>query len=171
VGQEEYWLDQIAHDRCEYYSAKGESPGWWTGALAERSGLAGVASDRAVHRLFAGQDPVTGEQRVAPLWRADPRSKLDATPLVAELRKLAASRGVELADLAEGRERLQQHLTALGRSQKVSAKTAERLCRTVLGRDVCELYATPTRRPPAMRTNESTRASPPSTCPFPTSSR
>jgi hypothetical protein len=25
VGQEAYWLDQIAHDRCEYYSGKGES--------------------------------------------------------------------------------------------------------------------------------------------------
>jgi conjugative relaxase-like TrwC/TraI family protein len=140
VGQEAYWLDQIAHDRCEYYSARGESPGWWAGALAERAGLAGVASDQAVHRLFAGQDPATGEQRVAPLWRADPRSKLDAAPLLAALRKEAASRGVELTDLAEGRVRLRQQLTALGRSPKVTAKTAERLCRTVLGRDVRELY-------------------------------
>jgi conjugative relaxase-like TrwC/TraI family protein len=140
VGQEEYWLDQIARDRCEYYSARGESPGWWAGSLAERSGLAGLASDQAVHRLFAGQDPTTGEQRVAPLWRGDPRSKLDAAPLLAALRKEAASRGVELADLAEGRVRLRQQLTALGRSRKVLAKTAERLCRTVLGRDVRELY-------------------------------
>lgn len=140
VGQEEYWLDQIARDRCEYYSARGESPGWWAGSLAERSGLAGVASDQAVHRLFAGQDPSTGEQRVAPLWRGDPRSKLDAAPLLAALRKEAVSRGVELADLAEGRVRLRQQLTALSRSHKVPAKTAERLCRTVLGRHVRELY-------------------------------
>jgi conjugative relaxase-like TrwC/TraI family protein len=140
VGQEEYWLDQIARDRCEYYSGRGESPGWWAGTLAQRAGLAGVASDQAVHRLFAGQDPSTGAQRVAPLWRADPRSKLDAAPLLAELRKEAALRGVELADLAEGRVRLRQQLTALGRSPKVPAKTAERLCRTVLGLDVRELY-------------------------------
>jgi conjugative relaxase-like TrwC/TraI family protein len=140
AGQEGYWLDQIARDRCEYYSGRGESPGWWAGALAERSGLVGVASDEAVHRVFAGQDPTTGEQRVVPLWRADPRSKLDAAPLVAELRKEAASRGVELADLAEGRERLRQQLAALGRSRTVPAGTAERLCRTVLGRDVRELY-------------------------------
>jgi conjugative relaxase-like TrwC/TraI family protein len=140
VGQEAYWLDQIARDRCEYYSACGESPGWWAGALAERAGLTGVASDQAVHRLFAGQDPTTGEQRVAPLWRADSRSRLDAAPLLAELRKEAASRGVEFADLAKGRVRLRQQLTALSRSHKVPAKTAERLCRTVLGRDVRELY-------------------------------
>jgi hypothetical protein len=81
VGQEAYWLDQIARDRCEYYSGKGESPGWWTGSLAEQAGLGGVAEDEAVRRLFAGQDPITGEQRAAPLWRTDPRSKLDAGPL------------------------------------------------------------------------------------------
>jgi hypothetical protein len=74
VGQEAYWLDQLARDACEYYSGKGESPGWWLGSLAERSGLDGVAGEEAVHRLFAGQDPVTGEQRIAPVWRSDPRS-------------------------------------------------------------------------------------------------
>jgi TrwC relaxase len=65
VGREAYWLDQIAHDRCEYCSGKGESPGWWTGSLVEQAGLTGVAEDEAVHRLFAGQDPLTDEQRVA----------------------------------------------------------------------------------------------------------
>jgi hypothetical protein len=80
VGQEAYWLDQIARDRCEYYAGKGESPGWWAGSLAERTGLIGVAEDEAVQRLFAGQDPQTGEQRVVPLWRTDPRSRLDARP-------------------------------------------------------------------------------------------
>lgn len=93
VGQEAYWLDQIAHDRCEYYSGKGESPGWWVGSLAERVGLEGVAEEAAVQRLFAGQDPLTGEQRVAPLWRADPRSRVDAWPLQAALREFAASPG------------------------------------------------------------------------------
>src|SRR6266540_396076 len=76
----------------------------------------------------------------APLWRADPRSKLDAAPLTAALRSLAASRGVELADLADGHERLRRQLEALPRSKNVSAATAERLCRTVLGKDVRELY-------------------------------
>jgi hypothetical protein len=39
VGQESYWLEQIARDACEYYSGKGESPGWWLGSLAEHAGL------------------------------------------------------------------------------------------------------------------------------------
>jgi hypothetical protein len=41
VGQEGYWLDQIARDACEYYPGKGESPGWWAGSPAERAGLPG----------------------------------------------------------------------------------------------------------------------------------
>ena len=93
VGQEAYWLDQIARDRCEYYSGKGESPGWWAGSLAARTGLTGVAEGEAVQRLFAGQDPQTGEQRILPPWRTDPRSRLDARPLQAALRERAASRG------------------------------------------------------------------------------
>ena len=102
VGQEAYWLDQIAHDRCEYYSGKGESPGWWVGSQAESIGLEGVAEEAAVRRLFAGQDPLSGRQRVAPLWRTDPRSRLDSRPLQAALREAAASRGVAVSELATG---------------------------------------------------------------------
>jgi len=140
VGQEDYWLDQIARNRHEYYSAQGEAPGWWVGSLAENAGLGSVATDEAIHRLFAGKDSATGEQRVAAVWRADPRSKLDAAPLMAALRSLAASRGVEFADLANGNERLRRQLDALPQSRKVNAATAARLCRTVLGRDIRELY-------------------------------
>jgi ribosome assembly protein YihI (activator of Der GTPase) len=139
VGQEAYWLDQIAHDRCEYYSGKGESPGWWAGSLAERTGLTGVAEDEAVQRLFAGQDPQTGEQRVVPLWRTDPRSRLDARPLQAALRERAASRGVEVSELATG-ERLRNQLQRLSGTRKVSAVAVERVCRTVLDRNPEELY-------------------------------
>jgi hypothetical protein len=139
VGQEAYWLDQIAHDRCEYYSGKGESPGWWAGSLAERTGLTGVAEDEAVQRLFAGQDPQTGEQRVVPLWRTDPRSRLDARPLQAALRERAASRGVEVSELATG-ERLRNQLQRISGTWKVSAVVVERACRTVLDRNPEELY-------------------------------
>jgi conjugative relaxase-like TrwC/TraI family protein len=139
VGQEAYWLNQIAHDRCEYYSGKGESPGWWAGALAERTGLTGVAEDEAVQRLFAGQDPLTGEQRVAPLWRIDTRSKLNAAPLRAALREFAASQGVEVSELATG-ERLPNQLQRISGSRKVSAVLVERVCRTILDRNPEELY-------------------------------
>jgi conjugative relaxase-like TrwC/TraI family protein len=140
VGQEAYWLDQNAHDACEYYSGKGESPGWWAGSLAHRSGLEGVADEEAVHRLFAGQDPTTGEQRVAPVWRSDPRSKLPAGPLQTALRELAATRGVDVAELIAGerpRRDLQTVLTARG---KVGVAVVERVCRTVLERNPAELY-------------------------------
>jgi conjugative relaxase-like TrwC/TraI family protein len=140
VGQEAYWLEQIARDACEYYAGKGESPGWWAGSLAERAGLEGIASEEAVHRLFAGQDPVTGEQRVAPVWRSDPRSKLPAGPLQAALREFAAARGVQVGELAAGERPhrdLQAVLTARG---KVGVATVERVCRTVLGRNPAELY-------------------------------
>jgi TrwC relaxase len=139
VGQEAYWLDQIAHDRCEYYSGKGESPGWWAGSLAERTRLTGVAEDEAVQRLFAGQDPLTGEQRVAPLWRTDTRSKLDAALLRAALREFAASQGVEVSELATG-ERLRNQLQRNSGSRKVSAVLVERVCWTILDRNPEELY-------------------------------
>jgi hypothetical protein len=140
VGQEAYWLEQIARDACEYYSGKGESPGWWLGSLAEHAGLQGEASEEAVHRLFAGQDPVTGEQRVAPVWRSDPRSKLPAAPMQVALRELAAARGVDVGELAVGerdRRDLRAVLSARGR---VGVATVERICRTVLGRNPAELY-------------------------------
>jgi TrwC relaxase len=141
VGQEAYWLDQIADDRCEYYSGKGESPGWWVGSLAERTGLTGVAEDEAVHRLFAGQDPLTGEQRVAPLWRTDPRSRVDAGPLQAALRQVAASREVAVSELATG-ERERKRLQTISGTRKVSAVVADRMSRTVLNRNSEERYGT-----------------------------
>jgi TrwC relaxase len=139
VGQEAYWLDQIARDRCEYYSGKGESPGWWAGSLAARTGLTGVAEEAAVRRLFAGQDPQTGEQRILPLWRTDPRSRLDARPLQAALRERAASRGVEVSELATG-ERLRNQLQRIAGCRKLSVVVVERVCRTVLDRNPEELY-------------------------------
>jgi hypothetical protein len=36
VGQEAYWLDQIARDRCEYYSGKG-GVAWLVGRLPGRA--------------------------------------------------------------------------------------------------------------------------------------
>ena len=81
VGQEDYWLDQIARDREEYFSGHGESPGRYVGSAAGASGLAGVATAEQVRAMFQGQDPATGQQRCQPLLRADPRSKLAAGPL------------------------------------------------------------------------------------------
>src|SRR5206468_5821343 len=93
-----------------------------------------------------GLDPATDEQRCAPLWRADPRSKLAAGPLLEALKSKATERGVEdLEALAEskalkGDVRSVQAACRLGGARRVKVETVERLCRKVLKTDPAELY-------------------------------
>jgi conjugative relaxase-like TrwC/TraI family protein len=146
AGQEAYWLDQIARNREEYFSGRGESPGRFVGSAAAASGLEGIASAEQVRAMFQGLDPATGELRCAPLWRADPRSKLTAAPLLEALKQRAAERGVEdLEQLASSRAlkgdvRSVQAACRPGASGRVKVETVERLCRKVLGLDPHELY-------------------------------
>src|SRR6266508_3340477 len=146
AGQEAYWLDQIARNREEYFSGRGESPGRFIGSAAAQSGLEGIASPEQVRAMFQGLDPATGEVRCAPLWRADPRSKLAAGPLLEALKTRAAEQGVvELEQLAgskalKGDVRSVQSACKLGGSRRVKVETVERLCRKVLGTDPRELY-------------------------------
>src|SRR5688500_20178614 len=63
AGQESYWLDQIARNREEYFSGRGESPGRFVGNAAAAAGLDGVASPEQVQAMFQGLDPGTGEVR------------------------------------------------------------------------------------------------------------
>ena len=95
AGQETYWLDQIARNREEYFSGRGESPGRFVGRAAHATGLEGTTSPEQVRAMFQGLDPATGELRCAPLLRADPRSKLAAGPLLEALTTRAAEQGVE----------------------------------------------------------------------------
>src|SRR5215213_7669298 len=106
VGQEDYWLDQIAKDREEYFSGRGESPGRFIGDVASASGLSGEATAEQVRALARGLDPATGEVRCKPLWRADPRSKLSAAPLLAALKERAAEQGCEQFDTLAGSKAL-----------------------------------------------------------------
>jgi conjugative relaxase-like TrwC/TraI family protein len=146
AGQEAYWLDQIARNREEYFSGRGESPGRFVGSAAQASGLEGVASPEQVRAMFQGLDPATGEQRCSPLLRADPRSKLTAGPLLEALKARAAEQKVaEVEDLAgskalQGDVRSVQAACRLGGARRVKVETAERLCRKVLGTDPRELY-------------------------------
>jgi TrwC relaxase len=146
AGQEAYWLDQIARNREEYFSGCGESPGRFVGSAAQASGLEGVASAEQVRAMFQGLDPATGEVRCAPLWRADPRSKLVAGPLLEALKARAAEQGVaELEQLARSKAlkddvRSVQAACRAGGTRRVKAETVERLCRKVLGTDPRELY-------------------------------
>ncbi|HEV8166538.1 MAG TPA: MobF family relaxase [Actinomycetota bacterium] len=146
AGQEAYWLDQIARNREAYFSGRGESPGRFVGSAAQASGLEGVASAEQMRAMFQGLDPATGEVRCTPLWRADPRSKLAAAPLLEALNARAAEQGVEnLEDLArskalKGDVRSVQAACRAGGTRRVKVETVERLCRKVLGRDPRELY-------------------------------
>jgi conjugative relaxase-like TrwC/TraI family protein len=146
AGQESYWLDQIACNREEYFSGRGESPGRFVGSAAQTSDLAGTASAEQVRAMFQGLDPATGEQRCAPLWRADPRSKLAAGPLLEVLKTRAADQGAaELEALAPSKAlkadvRSVEAACRLGASRRVKVETVERLCRKVLGTDPRELY-------------------------------
>src|SRR5215203_5711296 len=146
AGQESYWLDQIARNREEYFSGRGESPGRFVGGTAAAAGLDGVASPEQVRAMFQGLDPATGAVRCAPLPRADPRSKLAAGPLLETLKTRAAERGVEnLEELGrskalKGDVRSVQAACRLGCARRVKVETVERLCRKVLGIDPRELY-------------------------------
>jgi conjugative relaxase-like TrwC/TraI family protein len=146
AGQEAYWLDQIARNREEYFSGRGESPGRFVGTAAAESGLAGVVSAEQVRAMFQGLDPATGEVRCAPLPRADPRSKLTAGPLLEALRAHADQQGVEDLEELAGSKALKSDVRSvqaacqLGGSKRVKVETVERLCRKVLGRDPHELY-------------------------------
>jgi hypothetical protein len=146
AGQEAYWLDQIARNREQYFSGRGESPGRFVGTAAAQSGLEGIASAEQVRAMFQGLDPATGELRCAPLWRADPRSKLAAGPLLEALTARAAEQGMEdLENLARSKAlksdvRSVQAACKLGGSRRVKVETVERLCRKVLGTDPRELY-------------------------------
>jgi conjugative relaxase-like TrwC/TraI family protein len=146
AGQEAYWLDQIARNREEYFSGRGESPGRFVGRAAATAGLEGVASAEQVRAMFQGLDPATGEQRCAPLWRADPRSKLAAGPVLEALKARATEQGIEdLEQLArskalKGDVRSVQAACRLGGSRRVKVETVERVCRKVLWIDPRELY-------------------------------
>jgi conjugative relaxase-like TrwC/TraI family protein len=146
AGQEAYWLDQIARNREEYFSGRGESPGRFVGRAATTAGLEGVASAEQVRAMFQGLDPATGEVRCAPLWRADPRSKLAAGPLLDALTARATQQGIEnLEQLAKSKAlksdvRSVQSACKLGGTRRVKVETVERLCRKVLGLDPRSLY-------------------------------
>jgi conjugative relaxase-like TrwC/TraI family protein len=78
VGRESYYTREIARNREEYLSGHGESPGVFHGGSARALGLDGECSPEAFKRLFAWQDPRTGEQ----LGRAPRADAMPAWDLV-----------------------------------------------------------------------------------------
>jgi conjugative relaxase-like TrwC/TraI family protein len=96
--------------------------------------------------MFRGLDPATGAQRCQPLWRADPRSKLAAGPLLAALKDKAAAQGVGQLEGLAGSKALASDVRSVqaackaGVSGRVKVETVERLCRKVLDVDPRSLY-------------------------------
>jgi conjugative relaxase-like TrwC/TraI family protein len=61
VGREDYYVREVAHNREEYLSGHGESPGRWYGAGATALGQQGTATTEGFKRIFEGRHPDTGE--------------------------------------------------------------------------------------------------------------
>jgi conjugative relaxase-like TrwC/TraI family protein len=78
VGREDYYTREIPRNREEYLSGHGESPGVFHGGSARALGLEGECSPEAFKRLFAWQDPRTGQQ----LGRAPRADAMPAWDLV-----------------------------------------------------------------------------------------
>jgi len=57
LGQQRYYEQQVAQGGDDYYSGRGEAPGEWTGAGAEKLGLAGEVSAAQFNALLEGRDP------------------------------------------------------------------------------------------------------------------
>ena len=141
VGHEDYWLREVADSLCDYYAGHGESPGIWLGDRAEAAGIADhEATAEEIRAMFAGKDPVTGEQLAQPLWRADPRSKLDSAPVAHALRQLAGDRGLDQVEALARSGALRREVRSVLRSDRVKVETVEQLARTLLRVDPAVLY-------------------------------
>jgi conjugative relaxase-like TrwC/TraI family protein len=56
-----YYVDQVSHDRHDYYAGHGEEPGVWHGGFAEHLGLYGHVAAEDFRAVLEGVDPTTGE--------------------------------------------------------------------------------------------------------------
>ncbi len=61
VGREDYYVREVAHNREEYLSGHGESPGRWLGRGTAALGQHGTATTEAFVHVFHGRHPDTGE--------------------------------------------------------------------------------------------------------------
>ncbi len=55
-----YYVDQVSHDRHDYYAGHGEAPGVWHGAFAEHLGLSGHVAAEDFRAVLEGHDATTG---------------------------------------------------------------------------------------------------------------
>jgi conjugative relaxase-like TrwC/TraI family protein len=59
---ERYYVKAVADGVDEYYRGVGEAPGRWSGIAAEGLGLGGEVAAEDLQAVWAGRDPITGEE-------------------------------------------------------------------------------------------------------------
>jgi conjugative relaxase-like TrwC/TraI family protein len=78
-GQHRYYEQQVAHGADDYYSGRGEAPGWWAGTGADALGLDGRVSSLEFNALIAGLDPRDPQVRLRSSGRDPKIAALDLT--------------------------------------------------------------------------------------------
>jgi conjugative relaxase-like TrwC/TraI family protein len=73
-----YLREAVAQQQLEYYTARGELPGRWTGPGAELLGLRGEVTDTDFAAVLAGTHPRTGED-LGKQWRRQTVVAFDVT--------------------------------------------------------------------------------------------
>lgn len=148
----DYYLSRQAGCALEYYTGVGERPGRWVGRGAQALGLSGeldATGQEALRALLAGHHPgfsdlngeaLAGRVLVGPVWRADPRGRLPASPLVSAVDAVAADQGVPVGVLLADQVLVKEYarLTVPGR-RSVPAALAGRLA-VAAGLDPAVLY-------------------------------
>lgn len=66
-GAGQYYVEQVAHGREDYYAGEGEAPGRWVGRGAELLGLGGRVTEGSISWLLDGRDPGSGALLRRPL--------------------------------------------------------------------------------------------------------
>jgi conjugative relaxase-like TrwC/TraI family protein len=79
AGQHRYYEQQVAHGADDYYSGRGEAPGWWAGSGADALGLDGRVSGEEFNALIAGMDPRDPQVRLRSSARDPKIAALDLT--------------------------------------------------------------------------------------------
>jgi conjugative relaxase-like TrwC/TraI family protein len=79
AGQHRYYEQQVAHGADDYYTGRGEAPGWWAGTGADKLGLDGRVSGTEFNALIAGMDPRDPSVRLRSSERDPKIAALDLT--------------------------------------------------------------------------------------------
>jgi conjugative relaxase-like TrwC/TraI family protein len=79
AGQHRYYEQQVAQGADDYYSGRGEAPGWWAGSGADKLGLDGRVSSEEFNALIAGMDPRDPRERLRSSARDPKIAALDFT--------------------------------------------------------------------------------------------